>query len=123
MTDTTVQIIVGAIAPTLVGIGTLVVSIISSIKSNASREKADSQRDLIINKATQIHSDTNGNLSKLTNKLVVAEQKIDGLENLVRSMLDAKAVADEVAHGLAQKVPSQRMEDATVFEQKETVKQ
>lgn len=53
--------------------------------------------DTIIEKAIEIHTLTNSNLSKVTESLNIALEKISGLEKLVTSLTAAKQVADALA--------------------------
>lgn len=102
MTDVQATIIIAAIVPTLAAFGAMVVSVVNAIKSNSNGRKADD----IIQKAVEIHTLTNSNLSKVTASLEVANAKIDGLQAMVTEMTKAKAIADTVAEKAAQKVPS-----------------
>jgi hypothetical protein len=84
MSDPVQLALVTSIAPTLAALAAMIIGIRNS-------RKADS----IITKADEIHTLTNSNLTKVTNALAVAQEKIDGLQKLVTTMLDAKAVADK----------------------------
>lgn len=61
---------------------------------NMKADKADSKADQIIEKAAEIHMLTNSNLSKVTESLNVALEKISGLEKMVASLNTAKDIAD-----------------------------
>jgi hypothetical protein len=93
MTDATLTIVLVAIVPTLAAIGAMIVSIINAIKSTENGAKADH----IIEKATEIHTLTNSNLSKVTATLDVANAKIEGMQKMISGMLEAKNVADHLA--------------------------
>lgn len=53
--------------------------------------------DTVINKATEIHTLTNSNLTRVTEMLNVAHEKIAGLEELVKSMVESKTAADALS--------------------------
>lgn len=59
----------------------------------------DKKADTLIEKAVEIHTLTNSNLSKVTESLNVALKEIDGLKKLVESQTKAKDVADNLAKG------------------------
>ena len=74
-----------------------VVNIVNAISASNDRKDARRARDeqkadsnILIDKADQIHSLADGNLSKITNQLQVALMKIESLQ-------EAKRVADIVA--------------------------
>lgn len=61
---------------------------------NKTARSTEHKADQIIEKAAEIHTLTNSNLSKVTASLDVALEKIAGLEKMVVSLNEAKKVAD-----------------------------
>ena len=59
--------------------------------------RTERKSDTIIEKATEIHTLTNSNLSKVSAALEVANSRIQGLERLIASQSEAKVIADRVA--------------------------
>jgi hypothetical protein len=110
MSDATLGMIVVAflasLAPTLTALAALRQSHRIAVKAEATDVKiADNtmkteaialKTDTIIEKAVEIHSLTNSNLTKVSAALEVALARIEGLQNMVTELVKAKAVADEV---------------------------
>jgi hypothetical protein len=86
VSDLVILGIIAVVPTTLAALGALLVSLRNGKKS-----------DIIIEKAAEIHTLTNSNLSKLTSQLEVANSKITGLERLVASLVEAKGIADRLA--------------------------
>lgn len=99
MTDTVQLALIASIAPTLAACGALLVSILNRQKATETGHKVDT----VIEKAVEIHTLTNSNLSKVTAANDVLTAKVEGLQKLVASMVDAKTVADSVAEKKAAK--------------------
>lgn len=95
MTDTVQLALIAAVPPTIAAMAALAVSIHNGMKAAETGKKADT----IIEKAAEIHTLTNSNLSAVTKSLEVAQARIDGLEKLVAQNLAAKKVADDLAAG------------------------
>jgi hypothetical protein len=124
MSDPTV--IAAAIVTVLTALGVLVVTIInaksaaderhdarvSRIKVEATTVNTNAKADTIIEKASEIHTLTNSNLSKVTEALEVANEKIEGLQKLVGQMMDAKGVADRLADRSADRRNDSRPTDS-----------
>lgn len=81
------------IVPTIGALAAAVVSIITAIRSRDNGIKADK----IIEKATEIKVSTDGNLTRMSNDLETAKEKISGLETLIRSMTESTRAAGELA--------------------------
>ncbi|MEP7304222.1 MAG: hypothetical protein ABJA98_01765 [Acidobacteriota bacterium] len=60
----------------------------------ATTKNTDQKADTIIEKATEIHTLTNSNLSKVTTALELANERIHGLEKLMAAMLATHNAAD-----------------------------
>ncbi len=107
MTDATLIALLSSIAPTLAALGAVVIGILNARKSNetgikvdsigSKSDKTDAKVDTVIEKAVEIHTATNSNLSKVTAALDKALEKISGLEKMVALMNRAKDVADRLA--------------------------
>ncbi len=90
MSDAAMLAVVIAFIAVMPGTLIAVATLITSIKNG---KKADDMRDKVI----EIHTQTNGNLSKLTSALELANTKIVGLEKLVTEMNNAKHEAKQLA--------------------------
>ena len=126
--------IAAAIVAVVGALGGMVIQIINAIASSKDRRDAALERrillektnaaaavteatakkaDTIIEKATEIHTLTNGTNSELTSALKVANQKIEGLQQLMTSFIQSRDAADaarvltarDVADALATPVP------------------
>jgi hypothetical protein len=93
MTDNVQLALIASIAPTIAAVGALLVSIHNANKAAAIEKKTDT----VIEKAVEIHTLTNSNLSKVSSALEVANQKISGLEAMVGSLAASKQAADALA--------------------------
>jgi hypothetical protein len=89
MSDAAIHDIVAGLPPTLMALAGLFVAWRNGTKAElaavASKERAavaSAKADVIIEKADQIHSLTNDNLSRVSTALEVANTKIDGLHQL-----------------------------------------
>ena len=90
------MVIAAAIVTVIAALVTGTVTIISSIAAAKERSFALSSRlvveatsrkaDVIIEKATEIHTLTNSNLSRVTEALNLALERISGLEKLITAM-------------------------------------
>lgn len=106
MTDATVGQLIAAIPSTVASITAAIVAFAALRKGNQNGVKADAantKQDTLIEKAVEIHTQTNGQMSKLTNALDVALAKIEGLEKLIASMVAAKSAADLLAENKTQR--------------------
>lgn len=93
MSDTVLLAIIASMAPTLMALAALAVSFRNLKKS-----------DVIIEKAAEIHTLTNSNLSQITAALGVANEKILGLEKLISATAETKKEAQIKAESDAQKL-------------------
>ena len=105
------SVIAAAIVTVIVAFSGAAISIINARAAAAERRDArasrarleeyakttDNKASTIIEKAVEIHTLTNSNLSKVTAALDSALAKIEGLEKLVKSQSEAKSVADNLA--------------------------
>ena len=57
-------------------------------------DDVEKKTDIVIGKADKIHELTNSNLSGVTSALAVATEKIQGLEQLIDSMIAASRLAE-----------------------------
>jgi len=98
MLSETVQIaLVATIAPTVAALAGVFISLGNRRKAEETRVAVTAtaaKADTIIEKAAEIHTLTNSNLSKVTAALEVANEKIQGLEKLMASMVKAHAAAN-----------------------------
>lgn len=97
MTDVMFGMLMTNLPATLIALGTLWGIIRNTSKVEGMDKKVDvslRQNDSIIKKADEIHGVTNGHLSKLTDDLHVAMERITGLEKLVAALSEAKRVAE-----------------------------
>jgi len=69
----------------------------SRVRLEETTHNVDRKADALIEKAVEIHTLTNSNLSRVTASLEIALKEIDGLRQLVESLTKAKAVADALA--------------------------
>jgi len=106
-------VIAAAIVTVIVAFSGATVAIINARAAAAERLEAKASRarleetshnverktDTIIEKAVEIHTLTNSNLSKVTESLNVALTEIEGLKRLVESLTKAKDIADNLAKG------------------------
>ena len=83
----------------------------------ATSKENGKKNDIIIEKAVEIHTLTNSNLSKVTAALEVANTKIEGLQKMMASMQEAKTIADRVAEQAAAKAPDQSLKTIPVTNQ------
>ncbi len=72
MSDAVILALIVAVPSTILACATLIVGVRNSRKT-----------DTVIEKAAEIHTLTNSNLSKVTTALEVANEKIEGLQRLV----------------------------------------
>lgn len=80
--------VIAALAPTMAAIAAWIQS-----RTNAGKtDRLSSATNEISVKANEIHALTDGNLSKVTNQLAVAMERISGLEKLVNSMAITAAI-------------------------------
>lgn len=89
LTDAAQLALIAAIAPTLAALAALIMGIVNSRKSDRNSDKADAVNDkanTLIEKTAEIHTLTNSNLTEVRSELREANQKILGMENLVRSI-------------------------------------
>ena len=107
------MIIAAAIVLVIASIGGASVQIINAWAASNERKEAkfsrekleeitrstDNKANTIIEKAAEIHTLTNSNLSKVTASLDSALAKIEGLEKLIASQSKAKDIADNLAKG------------------------
>lgn len=105
------MIIAGAVAFVIAAIGSMLVQVINAraaaddrreakvmrVKLQESADKAEIKNDEIIKQGTEIITSTNGNLSKVTERMNVALEEIKGLKELVFTLSEAKRTADELA--------------------------
>lgn len=103
MSDTVLLAIIASLAPTLMALAAFVISLKNSRKS-----------DVIIGKATEIHTLTNSNLTAITTALGIANEKIIGLEKLISATAETKKEAQLHAENDAQNV----LAEAVVFASK-----
>lgn len=91
MTD----IVTVALITAIPACGALLVSYLNGRTANATARKVDEaakKTDVIIEKAAEIHTLADGNLSRMTAQLAVANQEIQGLKTLMAEMREAKVV-------------------------------
>lgn len=112
----TVQLaLVGSLVPTIAAVGAILIGWWSNRKiameataaakknaeelalMGAKQEATSAKADHIIEQGTQIHTLTNSNLSQVTAQLAVANERIKGMEELVKTLGTAKRVADELS--------------------------
>ncbi len=93
MTDETFrQVIVAgltALPPTLVGLGTLVQSMLNGKASGDLKTQINHNTDRLAAKSDIIHDSTNGNLQAVKDKLAVAVDRIAVLESYIQELRDA----------------------------------
>lgn len=128
-------IIAAAIVTVLGALVTGTVTVINAVA--ASRDRSDSKverkvvkdivssterkADNIVEKTIEIHSMTNSNLTKVTEALSVALEKISGLEKLILSMVEAKKTADEHSQRAAAAAVSNTPRSPSRVDDKKTV--
>lgn len=95
--------IAAAAAPTLLALGTLIVSIRTGRKTDVVAAKVEA----VDAKAVEIHALTNSNLTAVKSALEIANTKIDGLKSQVAVMAIAKLDADG-----AKKIADKLIKDA-----------
>lgn len=95
MTDAVSLALVAAVAPTIASLAALFVGLNNSKKQDNIVKKSDT----IIEKAVEIHTLTNSNLTNVTAALALANAKIEGLQKLIESMGAAKVSVDKVILG------------------------
>jgi hypothetical protein len=86
LSDAVLTAIVATIPPTLVAVGTLIVSWRTSGKAVVIDTKATAlvgKADVIIHKAEEIHTLTNSNLTKVSTDLALALKRIESLEGFI----------------------------------------
>lgn len=112
----TVQLaLVGSLVPTIAAVGAILIGWWSARKTAQAAELAAkdntkklevvaaeqktvvAKTDTIIEQGIQIHTLTNSNLTRLTSQLDVANERIKGLEELVKAMIAAKVIADDLS--------------------------
>ena len=76
---------VGAIPPTLVGIALIV-------QARGNAKKAQDNQAVLVERAAEIHTLTNGSLTKVTTTLDAAQLEIAGLKALVASLIEKKTI-------------------------------
>lgn len=104
-------IFAGAVVTVIAALGAAIVTVINAKAAADERAEArmarevqlrlsratDGKADAIIEKTVQIHEVTNSNLSKVTAALDVALSRIEGLQAMVRTLTEAKRIADALA--------------------------
>lgn len=86
MTDATIITIVTSVLAAIVPTIAAMAALQQSKKNAETAEKSDKKVEAVAEKIVEIHTATNGNLSKVTTALDVANQKIDGLQVLVATL-------------------------------------
>jgi septal ring factor EnvC (AmiA/AmiB activator) len=107
-------LIAAAIVTVIAALGGVIVQVINAASASKDRREAARERlslaektnaiiktgddtrqktDTLLNKTTEIHALTNSQLSTVTAALAVANQKIEGLEKLIVSLIEARTVA------------------------------
>lgn len=92
MSDPVQMALIASIVPALAGLTQVIISLKNGSKADLNNKKSD----IILQKATEIHTLTNGNLSVVTSALAVANAKIEGLEKLMSSVVEAKKTAEKI---------------------------
>lgn len=108
MSDPLWLALITAVPATLAAIGALIVGLRNGRKVDVTQAKVEA----VDQKAIEIHTLTNSNLSRVTAALDVANTKIDGLQKQVTLMVgartvaeDAKTIADQVIRDALPKKP------------------
>lgn len=128
MTTLDPTVFAAALVMIIAAVGAAVVSVVNAVAASRDRTEARDSRiglartvdsterkaDQIIERAGEIHTLTNSNLSKMTARLDVALAEITGLRALIASQQEAKRVADAlVSAALAPHVKPTQDPDAT----------
>lgn len=105
----TVQLaLVGSVVPTIAAVGAILIGwwanrkiamdAVAAAKQNAIAIGAvETKTDKVIEQGVQIHEVTNSNLTKVTNQLEVALERIKGMDEVIKTMVAAKSVADDLS--------------------------
>lgn len=96
MSEATIAALIAQIPTTITSLTAAIIAFAALRKGREIDKKADatnSKQDVLIEKAVEIHTQTNGHLSKVTSALDVALKEIEGLKTLVATMSEAKNAA------------------------------
>jgi len=89
MSDTVMLAFIASIAPTIAAIAAMVIG----LRNTRETKKVEAKTDTIIEKAAEIHTLTNSNLSAVTKALELAQAEIGSLKQLMAQMTAATSEA------------------------------
>jgi hypothetical protein len=105
MTESTLAVIIAAVAPTLTGIGTLIATLRNGRVVIASKENTDhivQQTEAVTKKTDEIHILVNSNLAAVKADLALANQRVQKLETMLATLIGGK---ESITKDIAENAP------------------